>query len=61
MPVRLKRTKKLNVCVNYKNFKLLRITNSNLRQNVLLKREKWKRNSKSKWLKSLPRMNVLSR
>jgi hypothetical protein len=59
--VRPKKIKRLKDYVNYKNFKLLRITNSSLRQNVLLKKEKWRKNSKLKWPRSLLRMNVLSR
>ena len=61
VPVRLREIKRQNACVNFKNSRPPRITNSNLRLSVWLKREEWKRTSRSKWLKNSPRMSVLSR
>jgi hypothetical protein len=43
------------------NYKLQRITNSNSRPRDLLKKKEWKTNSKSKWLRSLLKMNVWSK
>jgi hypothetical protein len=44
-----------------KNFKLLKIIKFNSKPRELKKKEEWNKNLKLKWLKSLLRMNVLSR